>query len=93
MILCAAAIEAFANDVIRRLPDDAMVELKVRVGGKTIPVMRDKGAMDRLRISEKLSRVVPLQTGQPSITAPKPGKTFVGSTVCATTSSIQGPVR
>jgi hypothetical protein len=75
-ILSAAAIEAYANDVIRRLPDDAMVEVKMRLGGKTIPVMRNKAAMDRLRIGEKVSRVVPLHTGRASIKGTKAWQDF-----------------
>lgn len=75
-ILCAAAIEAYANDAIRRLPEDAMVEVKTRLGGKTITVMRDKAAMDRLRIGEKLSRVVPILTGRPSIKGTKKWQDF-----------------
>jgi hypothetical protein len=67
VILAAAAIEAHANDMIGRLPDDAMVEVPTRVAGKTILVMRNKAAMDRLRLGEKLTRAVPLLNGRPSI--------------------------
>jgi hypothetical protein len=67
VILAAAAIEAHANDMIGRLPDAAMVEVPTRVAGTTIRVMRDKAAMDRLRLGEKLTRAVPLLTGGPSI--------------------------
>jgi len=76
VILSAAAIEAYANEAIFRLPDDAMIEVKTRVGGKTIPVTRDKARMDRLRIGEKLTRVVPLLTGQESIKGTKAWQTF-----------------
>jgi hypothetical protein len=67
VILSACAIEAYANDVIRRLPDETMVEVPTRLGGQTVPVMRGKAAMDWLSIGEKLTRVVPLLTGRESI--------------------------
>jgi hypothetical protein len=67
VILSACAIEAYANDAIRRLPDDAMVEVPTRLGGETVPVMRNKAAMDWLTIPDKLNRVVPLLTGRESI--------------------------
>jgi hypothetical protein len=67
VILSAAAIEAYANNAIGRLPDDAMVEVPRRVGGETIVVMRDKGAMDRFALAEKLIRAVPLLTRRDSI--------------------------
>jgi hypothetical protein len=67
VILSAAAIEAHANDMIGRLPDDAMVEIPTRVGGKTVPVMRNKAAMDWLPISDKLGRAAPLLHGSKSI--------------------------
>jgi hypothetical protein len=67
VILAAAAIEAHANDMIGRLPDTAMVEVPTRVAGKTVPVMRNKAAMDRLRLGEKLTRAAPLLNGRPSI--------------------------
>ena len=76
VILCAVAIEAYANDAIRRLPDDSMLEVMTRVGGKTIPVMRGKPDMDRLRIGEKLTRVVPLLTGRDSIKGSKAWQDF-----------------
>ncbi len=44
--MAAAAIEAHANDVIGRIPDDAMVEIPMRLAGRTVPVMRNKMAMD-----------------------------------------------
>lgn len=66
-ILSAAAIEAYANDAIRRLPDDAMVEVPTRLTGETIIEMRDKARMDWLPIADKLTRVVPLLTGRDSI--------------------------
>ncbi len=76
VILAACAIEAYANDVIRRLPDDAVVEVPTRLGGETVAVMRDKAGMDRLAIGEKLTRVVPLLTGNPSIKGTKAWQAF-----------------
>jgi hypothetical protein len=67
MIMAAAAIEAHANDMIGRLPDDVMVEIPTRLGGKTVLVMRNKPAMDWLPISDKLARAVPLLHGSKSI--------------------------
>jgi hypothetical protein len=67
VILAATAVEAHANDMIGRLPDDAMVEIPTRLAGETVPVMRDKAAMDRLPMSDKLARAVPLLHGSPSI--------------------------
>jgi hypothetical protein len=65
--MASAAIEAHANDMIGRLPDDAMVEIPTRLGGKTVHVMRNKAAMDWLPISDKLARAVPLLHGSKSI--------------------------
>lgn len=67
VIMSAAAIEAHANDMIGRLPADAMVEIPTRLGGKTVPVMRNKVAMDWLPISDKLARATPLLHGSSSI--------------------------
>jgi hypothetical protein len=67
VILAAAAIEAHANDMIGRLPDTAMVEVPTRIAGKTVLVMRDKAAMDLLRLGEKLTRAAPLLNGRLSI--------------------------
>jgi hypothetical protein len=76
VILSVAAIEAHANDAIGRLDEAAMVETRVRVGGQTITVMRNKAAMDRFRLSEKLTRAVPLLTGLPSIKGTQAWQTF-----------------
>jgi hypothetical protein len=67
VVLAFAAIEAYANNAIGRLPDDAMVEVPERVGGRTIPVMRNKAAMDWLSVGDKLTRAVPLLTERASI--------------------------
>jgi hypothetical protein len=75
-ILSAAAIEAYANDAIRRLPEDAMVEIPMRLGGETIPVMRGRAQMDRLPIADKLDRVIPLLTGRDSIKGTKAWQDF-----------------
>jgi hypothetical protein len=53
--------------MIGRLPDDAMVEIPTRVGGVTMPVMRNKAAMDWLPIGDKLARAAPLLHGASSI--------------------------
>lgn len=75
-ILSAAAIEAYANDAIRRLPEDAMVEIPTRVAGETIIEMRGKARMDWLPIGDKLTRVVPLLTGRDSIKGTKAWQDF-----------------
>lgn len=67
VIMAAAAIEAHANDMIGRLPEDAMVEIPTRLAGKTVPVMRNRTAMDWLPIGDKLARAVPLLHGSESI--------------------------
>lgn len=67
VIIAAAAIEAHANDMIGRLPDDAMVEIPTRLSGETVAVMRNKAAMDWLPISDKLARAAPLLHGSKSI--------------------------
>jgi hypothetical protein len=67
VILSLAAIEAKANDMIGRLPDDVMVEIPTRVGGKTVAVMRDKAAMDWLSLGDKIARAAPLLHGSESI--------------------------
>jgi len=67
VILATAAIETHANDMIGRLPDEAMVEIPTRIGGERAVVMRDKAAMDRLRLEEKLAYAAPLLNGRPSI--------------------------
>jgi hypothetical protein len=76
VILAAAAIEAHANDMISRLPNDAMIEIPERLGGRTVAVMRDKAAMDRLPISDKLARVVPILHGRPSIKGTAPWQKY-----------------
>jgi hypothetical protein len=67
VIIAASAIEAHANDMIGRLPDDAMVEVPTRLGGATVAVMRNKAAMDWLPMSDKLQRATPLLHGTESI--------------------------
>ena len=67
VVMAAAAVEAHVNDMIGRLPDDAMVEIPARLGGKTVPVMRDKSAMDWLPISDKIARAAPILHGAESI--------------------------
>lgn len=67
VIIAASAIEAHANDMIGRLPDDALVEVPTRLGGQTVSVMRNKATMDWLPMSDKLARAVPLLHGADSI--------------------------
>lgn len=67
VVLAAAAIEAHANDMIGRLPDEATVEVPKRVGGETISVVRNKTGMDMLPIGDKLHRAAPLLHGRDSI--------------------------
>jgi hypothetical protein len=67
VFLSIAGIEAYANGVIGRLPDDAMVELPHRIAGQTMYVARAKPAMEWLSLAEKISYVVPLATGRESI--------------------------
>jgi hypothetical protein len=67
VILSAAAIEAHVNGMIGRLPDEATVEIYRRKGGKVIALVREKEGMDRLPMSDKLNRVVPLVNGNESI--------------------------
>jgi hypothetical protein len=67
VILAAAAIEAHANNMIARLPEDAMVEIPTRYAGETVAVMRNKAAMNWLPIGIKLARAVPLLHGTGSI--------------------------
>jgi hypothetical protein len=67
VILAVAAIETHANDMIGRLPEDAMLEVPTRLGGQTVAVMRNKAAMDRLPLGVKISHAAPLLNGQASI--------------------------
>ncbi len=60
MILSAAAIEAHANDMIRRLPEDATVEVK----RKNAHVVYERDSMERaLNLAEKVTLVGPMLTG------------------------------
>jgi hypothetical protein len=76
VILAAAAIEAHANDMIGRLPDDAMVEIPMRLAGETVPVMRNKVAMGWLPMSDKLARAAPLLHGADSIKGTVPWQKY-----------------
>lgn len=67
VILSMAAIEAYANDAIGRLPDDATVDVPHRVQDQTIWVARDKRAMPWFKIGQKLEYAVPTLTGRPMI--------------------------
>lgn len=64
VILSAAAIEAHANDMIRRLPEEAAVEVE----RKGEPVVYERDSMERgLSLEEKVTRVGPMLTGGTSI--------------------------
>jgi hypothetical protein len=64
VILSAAAIEAHANDMIRRLPSDATVEVERR----GLAVLYEQDSMERgLNLAEKLDLVGPMLTGRASI--------------------------
>lgn len=63
VILSASAIEAHVNDVIGRLPESAMVEVPTRIAGTTVAVMRDRAAMLRLPMPDKVSKAAPLLSG------------------------------
>jgi hypothetical protein len=64
VILSAAAIEAHANDMIRRLPANATVE----VDRKGLQVVYERDSMERgLNLAEKITLVGPMLTGGKSI--------------------------
>jgi hypothetical protein len=64
VILSAAAIEAHANDMIRRLPDEATVEVE----RKAVRVVYERDSMERaLSLEEKVTIVGPQLTGGRSI--------------------------
>jgi len=68
VILSAAAIEAHANDMIRRLPEDASVEVQ----RKSIRVVYERNAMEQsLNLVEKITLIGPLLTGRDSIKGTK----------------------
>jgi hypothetical protein len=68
VIIALAAIEAHANDMIGRLPDDAMVEVPTRLpSGGTMPVMRAKPALDWLALHAKVAHACPALHGTASI--------------------------
>jgi hypothetical protein len=68
VILSAAAIEAHANDMIRRLPEKASVEVK----RKSMRVVYERDSMERsLNLEEKVTLVAPMLTGDDSIKGTK----------------------
>jgi len=68
VMLSAAAIEAHANDMIRRLPGDATVEVQ----RKNIRVVYEHDSMERsLNLVEKITLVGPMLTGRESIKGTK----------------------
>lgn len=74
VLLSFASIEAIANSTIESLQEtDAVVV--IRAGGE---VEIAKGEMNRrLSLSEKLDKVCPMQTGEPSIKGSKPWEAYV----------------
>lgn len=69
VMLPAAAIEAHANDMIRRLPDHATITVE-RAG---VDVTFDRDSMERgLNLAEKITLVGPMLTGGKSIKGPSP---------------------
>ncbi len=64
MILSAAAIEAHANDMIRRLPEEATVEVE----RKALHVVYERDSMERgLNLAEKITLVGPMLTERATI--------------------------
>jgi len=64
VILSAAAIEAHANDMIRRLPEDASVTVK----RKNVEIVFERESMERaLYLEEKITLVGPMLNGGKSI--------------------------
>jgi hypothetical protein len=68
VILSAAAIEAHANDMIRRLDEEATVEVE----RKNVKVVYERDSMERaLTLAEKVTLVGPMLTGSKSIKGTK----------------------
>lgn len=72
VFLSVGAIEAFANLMIERLPDDAEVDR----GGKN-GVVRQGKMVRQLQLPQKLDLAVPLVTGRPSVKGSNPWARFV----------------
>lgn len=74
VILSAAAVEAYANEAIDRLPDGATIDR--RRGKETQAIPKDE-AIRRLGLDEKLDLVLPKLTCVKSIKGLKPWEAFV----------------
>jgi hypothetical protein len=74
VLLSLAAIEAAANAAIERLPEGTEIVLERQ--GREVRLGRDE-MVRRLSLSEKLDRVFPLLTGEPSIKGTAPWGLFV----------------
>jgi hypothetical protein len=74
VILSAAAVEAYANEAIDRLPEGAVIK---RVRRKEIQEIPKDEAIRRLGLDEKLDLVVPMVTGAKSIKGTTPWEAFI----------------
>ena len=74
VILSAAAVEAYANEAVDRLPDGTMIE---RRRGKETQQIPKEEAIRRLGLDEKLHLVLPLVTGIDSIKGTRAWEAFV----------------
>ncbi|MBX5474125.1 MAG: hypothetical protein IRZ20_03830 [Thermoleophilia bacterium] len=66
-----------------------MVEVPMRLAGRTVPVMHNKMAMDSLPISDKLARAAPLLHGSKSIKGRSLGRSTSGCSRFGTRSSTR----
>jgi hypothetical protein len=73
VILAAGAIEAYANEAVERLPDDATVTIERRGVRREIP---RADMVRRLALDEKLDLIVPLVSSRPSIKGRDPWPRF-----------------
>jgi hypothetical protein len=74
VIFSAAAVEAYANEAVDRLPDGTTIQ---RRGGKEVQEIPKDEAIRRLSLDEKLHLVLPIVTGVDSIKGRKPWEAFV----------------
>lgn len=74
VILSAAAVEAYANEAVDRVPDGTIIE---RRRGKETQQIPKEEAIRRLGLDEKLHLVLPIVTGVDSIKGKKPWDAFV----------------
>jgi hypothetical protein len=73
VILSAAAVEAYANEAVDRLPDGTIIE---RRRGKETQQIPKEEAIRRLGLDEKLHLVLPIVTGVESSKGKKPWEAF-----------------